>query len=171
MVRFRRIEQHDRFFFVTTNLRESVQPLSADERDVVLTILAACRKDFFLFAYVVMPTHLHLLLAPNGKALTMIMRDMKSKSGFAISKVRRSLGPIWQERFFDNITRRVKTFWEKVDYIHQNPVVAELVERPQDWKWSSVRCHLKIDGAPLQTDPIDLPGDGEALLWPAPYRK
>lgn len=170
MVRFRRIEQHDRFFFVTTNLRESVAPFSPAERDIVLSVIAERRKDFFLFAYVVMPTHLHLLLAPNGKALTMIMRDIKSKSGFAISKLRMSLGPIWQERFFDNITRRVKTFWEKVEYIHNNPVAAGLAARPEDWKWSSARCHLKMEGAPLVTDPIDLPADGDALLWPAPYK-
>ena len=169
MVRFRRIEQHDRFFFVTTNLREGAAPFSADERSQVLSKVGECRRDFFLFAYVVMPTHLHLLLAPNGKPLTMIMRNIKSTTGFSISKQRKSPGPIWQERYFDNITRRVKAFWEKVEYIHNNPVAAGLVARPEDWKWSSARCHLKMDGAPLATDPIDLPAEGETLLWPAPY--
>ena len=169
MVRFRRIEQHDRFFFITTNLREKVAPLAPQERDIVLDAVQLCRRDFYLFAYVVMPTHLHLLLAPNGKPLTMVMRDIKSRSGFALSKFRRTMGPVWQERYFDNIILRVRSFWEKVEYIHQNPVVAGLAARPEDWKWSSFRCHWKMDGAPLPTDEIDLPADGGALLWPAPY--
>ena len=169
MVRFRRIEQHDRFFFITTNLRQHVAPMTPNERDLLLEVIGSCRKDFYLFAYVVMPTHLHMVLAPNGKALTMIMRDIKSKSGFRLAKLRRTMGPIWQERFFDNIIRRVRRFWEKVEYVHNNPVADGLVPRPEDWKWSSARHCMKLGESPLTPDPVDLPVDGDALLWPAPY--
>ena len=39
-------------------------------------------------------------------------------------------------------------FVEKLRYIHRNPVVRGLVERPEDWQWSSFRHYLSgADGA------------------------
>lgn len=134
MVRLRRIENRDRFFFVTANLARGVPHLSPAERDLFIHVLASQRspRTFQLFAYVVMPDHFHLLLVPQDRTLIQVMRDLKSKTGFAIAQRRHTPGRIWQPRYFDNIIRRVRDFWEKVDYIHQNPVAAGLVERPED---------------------------------------
>jgi hypothetical protein len=41
------------------------------------------RNKFFLFAYVVMPTHLHLLFEPGECGLTANLRDFKSKHFFS----------------------------------------------------------------------------------------
>lgn len=70
---------------------------------------------FFLYAYVVMPHHLHLLLTPHNQNLTRLMRDIKSQSGFQIVKKRGTRGSFWQERYFDHIIRRVRHFWQKVE--------------------------------------------------------
>jgi REP element-mobilizing transposase RayT len=74
MSRLRRIEQGDRFFFITTNLRRSVAPFSPSERTIVLDLLDRERRRdrFYLFGYVVMPTHVHLLLEPGDQGLTII---------------------------------------------------------------------------------------------------
>ncbi len=172
MVRFRRIGDSDRIFFRTTNLARGVPNLSAAERDLFLDIFSAQRTParFLLFGYVVMPEHVHLLLAPREKTVIQIMRDLKSKTGFEIARRRRRSGPLWQERYFDNIIRRVNHFWEKFEYIHRNPVGARLVRRPEDWKWSSYRFYAKCGSVPIVPDPVDLPADGNALLWPAPWR-
>jgi putative transposase len=172
MTRLRRIEDRDRIFFVTTNLALNVAPLNPEERELILSTIAThhLRSDFLLFGYVIMPTHIHLLFSPQSRNLIQIMRDLKSRTGYAISQQRKLAGPIWQERYFDTIIRQVRNFWEKLEYIHRNPVEAGLVGNPEEWKWSSYRHHVRNGAAPIPLDPVEFPSDGEHYLWPAPWR-
>ena len=172
MTRLRRIEDRDRFFFITTNLARNVPALAGAECNLILTTLTKQRQrgDFFLFGFVVMPTHLHLLLSPHNKNLIEIMRELKSKTGFEIARGRRLYGPIWRERYFDTIIRRVRNFWQKLEYIHRNPVEAGLVKNPEDWQWSSHRHYAKNGQNLMALDPVGFPSDGDHFLWPAPWR-
>jgi len=171
MSRLRRIEQRERYFFITTNLAPNVPELSQEERSLVLVQLDSTRLKcgFLLFAYVVMPTHVHLLLWPQRSDLTSILRHFKSRSSLALAARRGSRGPFWQPRFFDFICRRVKDFHAKIEYIHGNPVEAGLTKRPQDWQWSSAAAHLHRGASPISVDIARLPVDGNAVLWPAPW--
>lgn len=123
-----------------------------------------------MFGYVVMPSHAHLLLHPQNKNLIQIMRNLKSKTGFSISRTRSTPGPIWQERYFDTIIRRVRDFWQKLEYIHRNPVEAALVEKPEDWLWSSSRHYYENGEIPVAVDPVGFSSEGREFLWPAPWR-
>jgi putative transposase len=136
MTRLRRIEDRDRIFFVTTNLARKVAPLIPEERELILTAIERqrSRADFLLFGYVAMPTHVHLLFSPQNQNLIQIMRDLKSKTGYAISQRRKVPGPIWQESYFDTIIRRVRNFWQKLGYMHRNPVEAGLVSEAEEWR-------------------------------------
>jgi putative transposase len=168
MSRLRRIERLDRIFFVTTNVSSGQKPLSAEERDLALGIIGEQRAkgSFWLFGYVIMPNHLHLLLSPCGRDLPMLMRDIKGLSGFRVQKARGCSGPLWQARYFDNIIRHVKDFWEKLEYIHRNPVEASLAPDVDGWRWSSYNAWQCGSNSGVPVDPIDLPSDREALLWP-----
>ncbi len=70
-----------------------------------------------------------------------------------------------QGRFFDRALRTVKEYNETVEYIHLNPVTAGLVERAQDWRWSSVHDYAGSvrapsgTGSPIAVDRILLPSD------------
>ena len=46
-----------------------------------------------------------------------------------------------------------KTAWKVIDYIHLNPVRRGLVERPEDWEWSSARWYAGLRPVPLEIDP------------------
>ena len=49
---------------------------------------------------------------------------------------------------FDRALRTVKEYYEKVEYIHRNPMRAGLVQRPEDWPWSSARDYAgSVSGA------------------------
>ena len=48
-------------------------------------------------------------------------------------------GHFWQERYYDFNVRTPKKKIEKLRYIHRNPVKRGLVEKPEDWPWSSFR--------------------------------
>ncbi|MGH9556230.1 MAG: REP-associated tyrosine transposase [Terriglobales bacterium] len=83
--------------------------------------------------YVVMPEHVHLLVGePERKSLPIAIQMLKQN-------VARKLGPgpFWQVRYFDFLVWGPKKRVEKLRYMHRNPVKRGLVERPEDWLWSS----------------------------------
>jgi REP-associated tyrosine transposase len=172
MTRLRRIEDRDRIFFVTTNLARKVAPLIPEERDLILAAIEnqKLRADFLLFGYVIMPTHVHLLFSPQSQNLIRIMRDLKSKTGYAIAQRRKVPGPIWQERYFDTIIRQVRNIRQKLEYIHRNPVEAGLVSGSEEWRWSSYREYEKKGEGLVALDPVEFPSDADHFLWPAPWR-
>src|SRR5262244_639256 len=102
MSRLRRIADRDRIFFVTTNLLKSVRPLSEKERDLLLELLGVLRgaHDFLLLGYVVMPDHVHLLVACRSMPIAGLMHQLKFKAGYAIQKSRGIHGRLWQPRYF-----------------------------------------------------------------------
>ena len=48
---------------------------------------------------------------------------------------------VWQRRFYDFNLWSQRKEAEKLNYMHQNPVKRGLVERPEDWSWSSFRAY------------------------------
>jgi REP-associated tyrosine transposase len=172
MSRLRRIADRDRIFFVTTNLARAVPTLSPLERDLVLAQLEHQHTlgDFLLFGYVVMPGHLHLLLMPLRRGLTGSMHALKRLTAEQLVRRRGCDGPVWQARYFDFVLRRVRDFWEKLEYIHENPVAAGLARRADKWRWSSAVHYVRAGAAPVSVDAVDLPPDGGAFLWPVPWR-
>jgi putative transposase len=95
-------------------------------------------------AYVFMPTHLHLLLMIDGDRLSPFMRDFKK---FVAQKGIQQTGVIsskvWEPRFDRVIIQSEVIFLQKMEYIHRNPVKAGLVERDEDWLWSSAPAYRK----------------------------
>lgn len=125
-----------------------------------------------------MPDHAHLLLWTEHSLLPALMREWKSGSGFAISKLRQTSGAIWQARYFDFILRRASDFGKKLEYIHNNPVADGLVAEQQLWRWSSaafyanksVALQRAHDIVPIRPDLFDIPVDPNEPLWPVPWR-
>jgi len=69
---------------------------------------------------------------------------------------------IWEDRFDDLYLNQEKTFWVKFNYIHNNPVKAELVKRPEDYPYSSAKNYfLKTKDGGLEVD-IDLMSGGNS---------
>jgi putative transposase len=80
--------------------------------------------------YVIMPDHIHcfIRMAPQHTLGTTV-RMMKR----ALSKGIEEPMPHWQPGFFDHLLRHSESYSEKWNYVYQNPVRAELVERAEDW--------------------------------------
>jgi putative transposase len=96
------------------------------------------RYVFFLFGYVVMPEHMHLLVSePRRGTLDRAIQALKT----SVSK-QSARRPFWLARYYDfNVHSEAKRI-EKLRYIHRNPVTRGLVCEPGDWKWSSFRHYL-----------------------------
>jgi len=90
-----------------------------------------------LQAWVLMVNHVHILTNPKAK-LQKITRSIKSFSARQANAILQRTGrPFWQEESYDRWGRGPKEMGKLVQYIEQNPVAAGLVERAEDWRWSS----------------------------------
>jgi putative transposase len=99
--------------------------------------LSVSAHRLFVFGYVLMPEHVHLLLSePSLQLLDNTLRALKGQT----SKLLKGSRPqFWQSRYYDfNVFTQAK-FVEKLRYIHRNPVTRGLVGKPEDYPWSSFR--------------------------------
>ena len=127
------------YFFFLKKLRDQLAPIS----DII--------------AYCLMPNHFHLLLRPNEKGLVQrmtfrekSMQELAYRIGIllssysqAINKQNKTVGSLFQQKTKAkmlsevNNGSRLSYFEQCFHYIHQNPVVASLVENVSDWPYSS----------------------------------
>lgn len=85
---------------------------------------------------VVMPDHVHLLVAPyDAYTLDRVIGRIKSASSYRINRMLERTGPLWQRDSFDHIIRHDESLYEKRDYIANNPVRAGLVSDWREYKW------------------------------------
>jgi putative transposase len=93
------------------------------------------RHGLRIFAYVLMPEHVHLLVSelPVTPLMT-VLRAMKQETS---KKLKGDREHFWLPRYHDFNVFTEKKFTEKLKYIHRNPVARGLVSKPEDWPWSS----------------------------------
>jgi REP element-mobilizing transposase RayT len=138
------LQQESRPYFVTFATHKRT-PLPAHARDIVLS---ACHyhheKTCDLLAAVIMPDHVHLILAPfldEDRAvvpLHWITRSIKGYSARQINNALQRAGQVWQDESFDHIIRK-GNFHAKLDYLLQNPVRNGLAKTWEEYKW----CYWK----------------------------
>ncbi len=125
--------QNDVTMHVTTVTRNRY-PFFADPtvaREAVETLYRVqSTHPFFLYAFVVMPDHIHLLVhIPFPQKISAILGTFKSGLTFNAGIPR-----LWQPRYHLRISRNP---WRTKEYIHNNPVRARLSPTPDLYPWSS----------------------------------
>jgi putative transposase len=102
-----------------------------------------CRKaSVACWAYCLMPNHVHLILVPataDGLARA-IGETHRQYTGFVNARARWT-GHLFQGRF-SSVALDEEHLMLAARYVALNPVRARLVQRPQDWAWSSLPAHL-----------------------------
>ncbi len=134
--------------------------------------VARNRKPFDLLAFVIMPEHVHLLVAPaEGVPVSAILSAIKqpvSRKAIAWVKQHRpeflarmlDVQPKGKRHYrfwergggYDRNVQNVEEVHEKMRYIHLNPVRRELVESPEQWPWSSYRAWFEGVDEPIRID-------------------
>jgi putative transposase len=135
---------------------------------------ARTRLGFDLWAYVIMPEHVHILIRPREPSyrISEVLWRIKRPVGRRAVEFLRANAPEFLSRI--SLTRRdgsrESRFWQAgggydrnvveertllrvIDYIHFNPVRRGLTERPEDWAWSSARWYAGLRPVPLGIDP------------------
>lgn len=139
-------------------------------RDVVIDSLKYCQqnKGLNLFAYVIMSNHIHLLAQSEQNDLSGFIRDFKnytSKRFLELIEEQSESRKDWMKLVFEyhakNKANQNYQIWthenhaeyissqkfteQKINYIHNNPVRAGIVERPQDYLYSSARNYVDLE--------------------------
>ncbi len=155
-------------YFMTSSFVEGI-PVFAypDAAQIVLNSLVflQTKREVALYSYVLMENHFHIIA--RGDNLSEKMRRLKSYTArriitlfdqtnkirllkqFQYAKLRHkseSLYQVWQEGLHPQQIIGDDMMIQKMEYIHQNPVKRGYVDRPEDWRYSSARSYLQLEG-------------------------
>jgi putative transposase len=134
------------------------------------------QERFDLWAYVIMPEHVHVLICPRepGYSISRVLWRIKRPVARRAIAHLRVHAPAFLERL--SVIRgdgtRERRFWQSgggydrnvvepetvgtmMEYIHLDPVRRGLVERPEDWAWSIARWYAGSRPVPLEMDGLD----------------
>lgn len=159
-LRNRTLFVEEKCFFITTTCYNKYHLLKTIEvQELIASSLNfLCNKySAHIFAYVVMPNHLHLIIYFEGdNRLSDFMRDFKKFTSVKIRQIiekidgtdslenirfehRSQKFKVWSDRFDDVYIRNKDLFQVKFDYIHNNPLQEhwKLADKPEDYVYSS----------------------------------
>ena len=167
------IKEQDQLYFITLQVVFWIDIFTRESyRKIVVENLAYCQKHkgLEIYGWVIMSNHLHLLVRSNTDSLSDTLRDFKSYTSKKIldeiengiesrrdwmlklfkeaasRHKRNSVYQVWTHEnhavhFFSNEFTQ-----QKLNYIHNNPVKAGIVDRAEDYKYSSAISYADGDG-------------------------
>lgn len=156
---------HQRVFFLNADRELYLQLLSRNLRT------AHCR----LLAYALMTNHVHAVIVPDrADSLAVLFRRVHGVYAQYLNTRRGRSGHLWQGRFY-SCPLADSHLATALRYVEENPCRAGLVERPEDYRWSSAAVHLRgvadpyhiVDrelldySGPAQTDSVELLPDDQ----------
>jgi len=165
--------------YVTRNVHQRRQIFRRPECcQAFLEVCAELRHDwpFKLVAYVIMPDHIHLIVNPSDGRIRELTGKLKSQSAPQIIQAVPDMSfvvghddegnpihQVWQESFKAIPLWSTWMIWQKVNYIHTNPLKARLVKSVGDYRWSSYNSFYQKGASPLEVD--------RDWWWPDDVRK
>ena len=168
-------------YYLTAVAKDRLPVFRTDAIKVITCdALAEARKSagFSIYAYVIMPDHLHArtdchrkpsetLRYINGIISRRVIDYLKEHAHNASlqklrheTKERAYCYSLWDHHSNVFSIFSEDMFMQKVNYIHQNPVRAGLVKRAEDYRWSSVRWWKRC---PLEDEPLKI--DLDRIAW------
>lgn len=142
------------------------------QKYILINALKYCQKErgLEIYAYCIMSSHMHMLCKASEKeTLSDVMRDFKKFTSKQIIKTivehpesrrewmldyfneaclhlkRKQKHKVWQNGYHAEHVYSNKFIKQKVNYIHQNPVVEKIVNQPEDYVFSSARNYADLE--------------------------
>jgi putative transposase len=124
----------------------------------------AHQYEIDVLAWCLMSNHFHLIAIPRREdSFALGLRALLSEYSLRMNTLRGEIrGHAWQSRYYSCALRR-RHLWMALRYVELNPVRANLVEKPEQYLWSSARYHLGLAPHP------PLLGRHEILADPAEW--
>ena len=174
MSRKYKFHNNDRPYFVSFAVINWIDLFIRNEyKEVLLKSMRYCmdNKGMELFGYCIMTSHVHMVIGSKGPLMQNIMRDLKRHTSETLHQqikkhpresrrtwmldMMKKAGlennnnygfQLWQQHNHPIELYNSKICWQKLDYIHANPVVAGFVEKEEDWLYSSARNYHGMPG-------------------------
>lgn len=169
-----KIRDQDRLYFITISVEQWIDVfIWIDYKDLIVDSLRYCQKEkgLQIYAWCLMTSHLHLIVAKGGSEdLEDIIRDFKKYTSVHICRSIENNGQEsrreWMLWMFSRLALKSKkhkkySFWQdgyhpieltdnflidqKLEYIHQNPVKEGIVYRPEDYVYSSAAAYAGME--------------------------
>jgi putative transposase len=140
MARPLRIEYPGALYHITSRGNGRQEIFKDDEdRETLLDILASTikRYNWLCHAYCLMDTHYHLIVETPEANLSSGMRQLNGVYTQRYNRRHKVLGHLFQGRYKAILVEKENYLLELCRYVMLNPVRAEMVRRPEDWRWSS----------------------------------
>ena len=122
-------------------------------------------REIKILGFVVMENHLHWIAV--GPQLSKRVGEFKSFTATSMIKQMKRMGyhtllqeleyyklrhkvdqshQVWQEGSHPKIIETDSVMWQKLEYIHHNPLRRGYIDDPLHWRYSSVRCYAGLEG-------------------------
>ena len=113
---------------------------------VYLKILREAKEelDFEICSYCLMTNHVHLVIETNEISISDIMKKVNMHYSIYFNRKYDLVGHLFQGRYKAQIIEKDNYILEVSRYIHLNPIRANMVENPQDYKWSSYSMYIGL---------------------------
>ena len=141
--------------------------------EIIIDSLKYCQKEkeLQLIAYVIMPNHVHTILGTNNGNISNILRDYKQYTSRKITETLRQRGKVKTLSLFKSAAKRDgkdnqykvwqsgshpllmdydEKLFQKIEYVHHNPVRKGFVEDPENWAYSSARNYIANDASIIE---------------------
>ena len=164
-------------YFITSTIVEWIPVFTRKSYfDILINSLNYCRqhKGLKVFAYVILDNHLHLVI--SGENLSNTIKDFKRHTAREIIKLAQDEEKTWllnqfkfyrqkhkmdsdyqvsQEGFHPKQITSEEMVRQKIEYIHYNPVRIGLVNKREEWIYSSAGNYLGLKGL-MEIDVLEL---------------
>ena len=124
-----------RIFFADIDHKAYLQLLAATREEACVRILAWC----------LMTNHVHLVVIPEAAdSLATLLRRVHGRYAQMLNARRSRTGHLFQNRYFSCPLEKTH-LWRALAYVERNPVRAGMVERPEQYRWSSAAIHVGLE--------------------------
>lgn len=118
--------------------------LDSKDKSRFIEILTRMKEkyNYRLEAYCLMDNHVHLLINDNENDISQIMKSINISYAYYFNNTYDREGHLFQDRFVSEVVADDRYLLAASAYIHNNPVRAGIVKKPEDFQWSSMREYM-----------------------------
>jgi len=144
--------------FATCNFFRRQPKMALEKhRDLFVQLLEEVRVKFRfnVVGYVAMPTHFHLLMSEPGiDTADNSIQTIRQRFGRRYNASARTDEQVWETRYADLHVFGADGILARLNFMHQAPVKAGLVEQATDWEWSSARRYAGLPEGVVTMEPF-----------------
>ena len=133
-------------YFLTTKTFKNIPIFNNEKHSKILLAGIEYFKlifDYRVYGFCIMPDHVHLIIHPHGQYdPSYIMQMIKGNFARKYNKIYKTQGKVWQRRYYDKVVSEPVQIVNVLEYIHNNPVRANIVLSPEEYKFSSYNFYI-----------------------------